>query len=91
MGGSAGSDIKITLLRLPWAVLRFFGRAIRWFFVAVGVLAALAVLGYVEFESIIRMIDDRYADRHRQPPGHRSERDRATATIAPTSRSNRCS
>ena len=62
MHGSGGSDFKIVLLRLPWVVLRFFGRTIRWFFVAVGVLAALTVLGYVEFESIIRMIDDRYAN-----------------------------
>jgi membrane peptidoglycan carboxypeptidase len=59
---STGSDFKIILLKLPWAVLRFFGRATRWFFVAVGVLAALTVLGYVESESIFRMIDDRYAD-----------------------------
>ncbi len=62
MDDSGSSDFKIVLLRLPWAVVRFFGRAIRWLFVAVGVLTALTVLGYVEFESIARMIDDRYAD-----------------------------
>ena len=62
MGGSAGSDIKIALLRLPWAVLRFFGRVVRRFFITFGVLAALAVIGYVEFESIFEAIDARYAD-----------------------------
>jgi membrane peptidoglycan carboxypeptidase len=51
------------LLTLPWRVLRFFGRIVRRFFVAVGVLAALAVVGYVEFESIIEALDTRYASR----------------------------
>ena len=51
------------LLTLPWRVLRFFGRLLRRFFVTVGVLAALAVAGYVEFESIVEAIDARYADR----------------------------
>ncbi len=60
--GSTGSDnFKLILLTRPWAVLRFFGRIIRRFLLAVGVLAALAVLGYIEFESIIEAIDAHYA------------------------------
>ena len=55
-------DFKAIPLKVPWGVPGLFGGVIRWFFVAVGVLAALAILGYVEFESIIRMIDDRYAN-----------------------------
>src|SRR5436190_2180997 len=52
---------KHLLLTLPWALLRFFGRIVRGFFVAVGVLVALAVVGYVEFESIVETIDARYS------------------------------
>ena len=63
MEGASGSTFKLVLLTLPWAVLRFFGRIIRWFFVVLGVLAALAILGYVEFESIVETIDSRYSDR----------------------------
>lgn len=55
------SKVKLLLLMLPWRVACFFGRIVRRFFVAVGVLAALTVLGYVEFESIIETIDSRYA------------------------------
>src|SRR5439155_375328 len=50
-------NFKRWLLTLPWALLRFFGRIVRRFFVAVGVLVALAVVGYVEFESIVETID----------------------------------
>src|SRR5438105_827218 len=53
--------LKRWVLALPWALLRFFGRIVRRFFVAVGVLVALAVLGYVEFESIVETIDARYS------------------------------
>ena len=62
-GGARGSSFKQVLLTLPWAVLRAFGRIARWFFVALGVLAALAILAYVEFESIVETIDSRYSDR----------------------------
>ena len=62
MSDASDSSSKLALLTLPWAVLRFFGRTIRWFFVALGVLAALAILGYVEFESIVETIDSRYSD-----------------------------
>ena len=61
--GARGSSFRQVLLTLPWAVLRAFGRIARWFFVALGVLAALAILGYVEFESIVETIDSRYSDR----------------------------
>src|SRR5947199_2387330 len=54
-------NFKRWLLTLPWALLRFFGRIVRRFFVAVGVLVALAVLAYVEFESIVETIDARYS------------------------------
>ena len=52
---------KRVALTLPWRVLRFFGRLVRRFFVSVGVLAALAAVGYVEFESIVATIDSRYS------------------------------
>jgi membrane peptidoglycan carboxypeptidase len=55
------NNFKRWLLALPWALLRFFGRIVRRFFVAVGVVVALAVLGYVEFESIVEAIDARYS------------------------------
>src|SRR5436190_19519216 len=48
-------------LPLPWRILCFIGRMIRSLFVVMGVLAALAVVGYVEFESIVEAIDTRYA------------------------------
>jgi membrane peptidoglycan carboxypeptidase len=63
MEGASGSSVKLVLLTLPWAVLRAFGRIVRWCFVVLGVLAALAILGYVEFESIVETIDSRYSDR----------------------------
>ena len=74
-------DIKLErfLLTLPWQVLRFFGRIVRRFFVVVGVLAALAVVGYVEFESIVETIDSRYSRPDRRLPGHRQESDLAAA------------
>src|SRR5437867_8148549 len=54
-------DLKRVVLTLPWALLRLLGRVIRRFFVALGVLVALAVLGYVEFEFIVETIDSRYS------------------------------
>src|SRR5437867_11437635 len=54
-------DLKRVVLTLPWALLRLLGRVIRRFFVALGVLVALAVLGYVEFEFIIETSDARYS------------------------------
>ena len=55
------STLKHFVLTLPWALTRFFGRIVRRFFVALGVLAALIVVGYVEFESIVEAIDSRYS------------------------------
>ena len=57
------SHVRLFLLALPGRALRFVGRIVRRFFVAVGVVAALAVVGYVEFESIVEAVDARYADR----------------------------
>lgn len=51
------------LLRPPWLVLCFFGRIVRHLLVVVGVLTALAVVGYVGFESIVEAIDSRYGEQ----------------------------
>jgi hypothetical protein len=54
-------------LSLMWAVVRFFGRILRRFFVVVGVLVVVAVAGYIWFEDIAAEVDARYAadvDRH---------------------------
>ena len=56
------STLKLVLVTLPWALLRFLGRLVRGFFVSVGVLVAIAVLGYVGFESIVEAVDAAYAD-----------------------------
>jgi membrane peptidoglycan carboxypeptidase len=53
--------LKLVVLTLPWALLRFLGRIIRRFFIVLGVLVALAVLGYVGFEFIVETIDSRYS------------------------------
>jgi membrane peptidoglycan carboxypeptidase len=60
MGKLEQRDLERFVLTLPWALVRWLGRLVRRFFVAIGVLAALAVLGYVEFESIVEAIDSRY-------------------------------
>jgi membrane peptidoglycan carboxypeptidase len=51
------------LAALPWRFACFVGRLLRRCFVVVGVAAALAVAGYVEFEAIVEYVDARYADR----------------------------
>lgn len=53
--------LKRVLLTRSWALVRRLGRIVRRFFVALGVLVALPILGYVEFESIVEMIDSRYS------------------------------
>ena len=57
------SNLKRFVLTLPWALTRFCGRIVRRFFVALGVLAALIVVGYVEFESIVEAIDAFHRER----------------------------
>ena len=59
-GDEAGKQ-KFNLWSLPWQVLRFFGRIVARFFIVVGVLAALAVVGFIKFEAIVETIDARYA------------------------------
>ena len=59
-GDEAGKQ-KFNLWSLPWQVLRFFGRIVARFFIIVGVLAALAVVGFIKFEAIVETIDARYA------------------------------
>ena len=54
------SKLEHVILTMPWVVVCWLGRLIRRFFVTIGVLVALAVLGYVELESIIEAIDARY-------------------------------
>ena len=58
----ANRKLKLFLLTLPWVVVRSFGRMARRFFVAIGVVTALAVLVYVELEEIIETIDSHYAN-----------------------------
>src|SRR5436305_3013825 len=48
-------------LTLMWAVVRFFGRIVRRFFVVIGVAVVAAVVVYVEFEAILEQLDARYA------------------------------
>jgi len=55
------TGLKRLVLTLPWALLRFLGRTIKRFFIALGVLVALIVLGYVGFEFIVETIDSRYS------------------------------
>ena len=62
MESGAGRPLGSSLLSLPWAFVRWIGRLIRRFLVVVGVLVALVVAGYVEFETIVEAIDARYAD-----------------------------
>ena len=71
-----GSRLKHFVLTLPWAIVRFLGRLVRRFLLALGVLAALAILGYVGFEYIVETVDSRYS---RRPSRHRQERDCAAA------------
>ena len=61
MQGVDRGILKLVFLTLPWALLRFFGRIIKRFFIALGVLVALVVLGYVGFEFIVETIDSRYS------------------------------
>jgi len=55
------NNLKRFVLTLPWVLLRFFGRIIKRFFIALGVLVALIVLAYVGFELIVETIDSRYS------------------------------
>ena len=61
MQGVDRGILKLVFLTLPWALLRFLGRIIKRFFIALGVLVALVVLGYVGFEFIVESIDSRYS------------------------------
>jgi membrane peptidoglycan carboxypeptidase len=61
MDDGSGSNLRRIFLTLPWKAVRWGGWIARSFFVVVGVLVALAVVGYVEFEEIVEAIDARYA------------------------------
>jgi membrane peptidoglycan carboxypeptidase len=54
-------NLKRVVLTLPWRVACFLGRIVRHCFVALGVLVALAIVGYGEFESIVEVIDSHYS------------------------------
>jgi membrane peptidoglycan carboxypeptidase len=58
------SRLMRSVASAPWALLCFASRIVRHVFLtlggAVAVLAALAIFGYAEFESIIEAIDARY-------------------------------
>jgi len=54
-------NLKHFVVMLPWALVRFLGRIVKRFFIALGVLVALVVLGYVGFEFIVETIDSRYS------------------------------
>jgi penicillin-binding protein 1A len=60
---SEGTGGRHALLMLPWRIVCFAGRIVRSLFVVIGVLAALAVVGYVEFEAIVEAVDSRYGER----------------------------
>ena len=55
------TNLKLFVLTLPWALLRFLGRITKRFFIVLGVLVALIVLAYVGFELIVETIDSRYS------------------------------
>src|SRR6202165_1510084 len=55
------TNLKRFVLTLPWALLRFLGRIIKRFFIALGVLVALIVFAYVGFELIVETVDSRYS------------------------------
>jgi membrane peptidoglycan carboxypeptidase len=57
------ANLKLLLVTLPWALVCFLGRAIKRFFIALGVLVVLGVLSYVGFESIVETIDSRYSSQ----------------------------
>src|SRR5438132_5466829 len=54
-------NLKHFVLTLPWALLRFLGRIIKRFFIALGVLVVLGALAFVGFEFIVETIDSRYS------------------------------
>src|SRR6266496_226595 len=56
------ANLKLLLVTLPWALVRFLGRTIKRFFIVLGALVMLGVLSYVGFESIVEAIDSRYSD-----------------------------
>ena len=56
-----GSKLKFALVDLPWAFARLVGRVVRRCLVAVGVLVVLAVIAYVELETIVEFVDTHYA------------------------------
>ncbi len=58
-----GENLKRAVLTLPWRVLCFLGRIVRRFFVALGVLVVLVIVAYVEFESIVEIIDAHYSEQ----------------------------
>ena len=63
MGKIDRGTLKLVAVTLPLALVRFLGRTIRRFFLVLGVLVALALVGYFGFESIVELIDSRYSEQ----------------------------
>ena len=63
MEDAGGRNLKLALWTLLSALLRAFGRITRRLFIALGLIAAPAVLGYAQFESIIETIDSHYSQQ----------------------------
>lgn len=63
MEDAGGRNLKLALWTLLSALLRAFGRFTRRLFTALGLIAAPAVLGYAQLESIIETIDSYYAQQ----------------------------
>ena len=61
MEGAEAGKRKFNVWTLPWRLLRFFGRLAAGCFVAIGVLVALAVVSFIQFEAIVEAIDSRYS------------------------------
>jgi len=54
-------NLKLFVLTLPWTLLRLLGRITKRFFMVLGVLVVLGILGYVGFEFIVETLDSRYS------------------------------
>jgi membrane peptidoglycan carboxypeptidase len=63
MEGANGDGVKLLSLPRRPRLPRLSGRVVRSLLVLLGVLAGLAILGYVELEAIIETIDARYSDQ----------------------------
>ena len=65
MAGKDDGTRRVRASTPPWALVRFAGRVLRRFLLTVGVVVVLvtaaAIYGYVEFESIVAVLDAKYS------------------------------